>query len=56
MIIFVKDKNNNDVELDDTILGNITGYILSNDYDLILFYHDKYIDTSFKYEELLKKV
>ena len=55
LIIFAKDKNNNDVELDDTILGNFTGYILSNDYDLIPLDHEKYTDTSFKYKELLKK-
>ena len=56
LVIIVKDKNNNDVEFDNTILEDFWGDILSNDYILFQLNYSLISNSSFKYEELLEKV
>ena len=56
LVISVKDKNNNDIKLDNTTLSNFSGYILSDDYDLTPLKYNLISYSSFDYEELLEKV
>ena len=56
LIISVKDKNNNDIKLDNNIIKDFSGYILSNDYNLTQLKHNLISSSSFNYEELLEKV
>ena len=50
-----KDKYNNNVTVDDILLGKFYSYILSNKYDFIIPSQEK-VEKAFKYEKLLDKI
>ena len=55
-IISPKDKNNNEIIVDDILLGKFFAYILSNKYDFIIPSEERYTEKSFKYEAQLDKI
>ena len=54
--IYPKDKNNNDVDIDDILLGKFFAYILSNKYDFITPDVEKSTEKSFIYESQIDKI
>ena len=56
VIISVRDKNNNEIELDTNILNKFSGYILSNDYEVVQLNKEYTSGSRFKYEVELNKI